>query len=165
MDMRNAFPGQHFKAGDLVNGPITLTIAAVVMETIGDDTKPVVKFFETQQDLILNKTNANMLIENFGAESNTWVGGQVQLYATKVQFGADMVDAIRLQIPTAPAQPAQSGVAPFPGTPAPQPAPVQPAPAPGYPPQPVGQPAPVPQGGANPQGYPTVPGQPYDPLG
>lgn len=66
------------------------------MGTIGDDTKPIMKFYEHEQDLVLNKTNANTLIEAFGDESSAWTGRQVQMYSTKVQFGADMVDAIRL---------------------------------------------------------------------
>lgn len=96
MKMSSAFPGAHFKAADLAAGPIVGTIAAVAMGTVGDDSKPIMKFYEHQQDLVLNKTNANSLIEAFGDESSGWVGKQIQLYQTKVQFGADMVDAIRI---------------------------------------------------------------------
>jgi len=96
MKMSTAFPGAHFKAADLAAGPIVATIAAVAMGKVGDDTKPLMKFYEFEQDLVLNVTNANTLIEAFGDESAAWTGQQVQMYATKVQFGAEMVDAIRL---------------------------------------------------------------------
>ena len=96
MKMSTAFPGAHFKAADLAAGPIVATIATVAMGKVGDDTKPIMKFYEFEQDLVLNVTNANTLIEAFGDESTAWAGQQVQMYATKVQFGAEMVDAIRL---------------------------------------------------------------------
>lgn len=103
MDMSQAFPGQHLKAADLAGQTIVLTIASIAMAKIGDDEKPVMKFYETQQDMVLNKTNTNVIIASYGSESNAWAGRQLQLYPTKVQFGAEMVDAIRVQVPAAPA--------------------------------------------------------------
>ena len=117
MDMSQAFPGQHLKAADLAGQTITLTIASVTMAKIGDDEKPVMKFYETQQDMVLNKTNANQIIISYGSESTAWAGRQVQLYPTKVQFGAEMVDAIRVQVPAAVAAPVVGAVAPAVGAP------------------------------------------------
>ncbi len=96
MDMTGAFPGAHYKAADIMAGPIVLTIAAVAMGKVGDDTKPIMKFYEGDQDMVLNVTNSNTIVAAFGAQSEAWAGRQIQLFATKVQFGAEMVDAIRV---------------------------------------------------------------------
>lgn len=121
--MRTAFPGKHLKADDLGGQTATLTISGVAMQKVGDDgEKPCVAFYETQQDLVLNQTNCNAIIEAYGPESQMWVGRQIQLYPTRVQFGANMVPAIRVQVPqAAPAAPGcppqgQPGFAP-PGAP------------------------------------------------
>jgi len=171
MKMSTAFPGAHFKAADLAAGPIVATIAAVAMGKVGDDTKPIMKFYEFEQDLVLNVTNANTLIEAFGDESAGWTGQQVQMYATKVQFGAEMVDAIRLTPvvqPVAGAPPAAVAYGAVPQQPVPGFAPPQ---------LPVQQPAqPHPQTiqqefvdatrkYQQEQNYPTAPPVPHDVLG
>lgn len=101
MDMTAAFPGAHYKAADIMNGPIVLTIASVAMGKVGDDQKPIMKFYEGEQDLVLNVTNANTIIETYGKESSVWVGKQIELFAAKAQFGADTVDAVRVRVPVA----------------------------------------------------------------
>lgn len=159
MDITQAYPGKHFKAADLGGETITLQVAAVVIESIGDDgNKPVMKFYGVDQDLVLNQTNANTLVEAWGKQTESWIGQTVQLYPTQVQFGSKMVDAVRVKAAqqgapgVAPAAPAQGVV--------PQQQPVQQPVLQQTVQQPV-QSAPT----AAPQGYPTAPGQVYNPLG
>ena len=56
------FPSNFFKADDLANGPITLTITDIHPEKMQDGKlKPVVFFKEDKRGLVLNVTNKNML--------------------------------------------------------------------------------------------------------
>jgi hypothetical protein len=99
MDILSAFPGKYRKAADYEK-PAVLAIDVVYKEAVGQEkeTKPVIYFKdEDPRGLVLNKTNANMLATLFGRETGTWKGKEVELYSTKVQFGMEMVDSIRIR--------------------------------------------------------------------
>ncbi len=98
MDIQSAFPGKSIKAADLGGNKKVITITGVAMENVGDDTKPVLRFEGSDQGLVLNKTNADMLLDLFGNETSDWAGKRIELYPTKVQFGNKMVPAIRVQM-------------------------------------------------------------------
>lgn len=96
------FPSQYLKASDL-EGDTTLTIKGARMEDLKSrdgttETKPVLHFTDEKRTLILNKTNANAIAKTLGSEeSSKWKGKQITLYSTEVEFGADIVDAIRVR--------------------------------------------------------------------
>jgi hypothetical protein len=102
MNIENAFPGKYLKAADLQGRRATVTIKDVGMEDIGDDgMKPVVTFVGKEKGLVLNRTNANMIIEIVKSEeTDNWKGRQVALYPTKVDFQGKRVDAIRVDHPS-----------------------------------------------------------------
>lgn len=101
MNIMKAFPSKYLKSADL-NGETVLTMTNVAMEELegqhGTEEKPVVSFAETEQSLVLNKTNAVTIMELYGPETRTWDGKQIVLYPTRVQFGPKMVDAIRIKL-------------------------------------------------------------------
>lgn len=102
MKISKAFPSRFIKAADLDGKPQVFTILTVNMEMIGQgsdaEEKPIVFFDETDQGLVLNKTNANMITELLGTdETNGWKGKRICLYPTRVQFGSKMVDSIRVK--------------------------------------------------------------------
>jgi hypothetical protein len=103
MNINGAFPSKYLKASDFTD-PATYTIKVVYTEKVGrdDDLKPVCYFGESDKGLILNRTNANILAGLHGAETGEWKGEAIELYSTQVQFGADMVDSIRLRKPSEP---------------------------------------------------------------
>ncbi len=101
------FPSQYLKAAD-VDGDTTLTIRGARMEDVKandgtSENKPVLHFAEpvvgdTPAKLVLNKTNASMIVKVLGTdESSKWKGKQITLYVTEVQYGPDMVPAIRIR--------------------------------------------------------------------
>ncbi len=99
MDILNAFPGKYRKATDYPE-PAIETIDKVYNELVGQDKdqKPVIYFKGgDKRGVVLNKTNANVLADLHGRDTAKWKGKEVELYATKVQFGADMVDSIRMR--------------------------------------------------------------------
>jgi hypothetical protein len=83
-------------------GPIKWTIAFVEP---GRFEKPNL-VFENGKKLGVNPTNARVLINAWGTDSNGWIGHEVQLRLTKVKFGGVDRDMIAIDPINAPAQPA-----------------------------------------------------------
>lgn len=59
--------------------------------------KLVLKFQGKEKGLALNKTNATTIAAAYGPDSDHWTGKKIFLYSTKVDFGGQMVDAIRVR--------------------------------------------------------------------
>ncbi len=103
MKMTEAFPSKYLRADVDVcdEQPVVATIKEVEMETVGQgaqsDSKPVVYFREFTKGLVLNKTNAGIISDLYGDDSDDWAGKRVTLYATEVQFEGKMVAAIRIK--------------------------------------------------------------------
>jgi hypothetical protein len=95
------FPSKWLKASDFEDGDATLTIREVGQETLGQGKDAVVKFVlffeEEDRGLVLNKTNVNVIAKLHGDDTDDWIGKQVTLYATEVQFQSEMVEAIRVR--------------------------------------------------------------------
>ena len=93
------------KASDLPAGKQ----AKVVIENCeavtfkGDDQKEQQKirlsFVGKEKGLILNKTNAMTISHVYGPDTDGWKGKEIFLYSTKVDFGGQMVPAIRVDVP------------------------------------------------------------------
>ena len=108
MKIHDVYPSQWLAAAD-VEDCLTVTVKGLTFAEVGRDKeqKPVLWFEEVEKGLILNKTNwNNMVLITKEADSDDWVGHQVQLYSTKVQFGSDEVDAVKI-IPLADYEPVQ----------------------------------------------------------
>lgn len=100
MNINGAFPSNYLKAADLQGRRVTVTIDKVVMEDIGGEHKPVVKFQGKDRGIVLNKTNANTIVEIAGTdETDDWRGVKVTLYPTKTEFQGKRVDCIRVDYP------------------------------------------------------------------
>ena len=107
-----------FLRGTDLQGAVTVTIARVVVEQIGDDRKLVVYFEGARRALPLNRTNATSIAEIVGSdETDQWPGTQVSLRPTPVLFQGKTTPAIRVYPASVTARP-----------PAPAPAPARPAP-------------------------------------
>jgi hypothetical protein len=52
--------------------------------------KPVVSFRETDKTFVLNKTNSNTIAGLYGNETDQWVGKQIVLFPTEVEFQGAM---------------------------------------------------------------------------
>lgn len=98
MRISSAFPASYLKAVDLQDRNVTVTIEKVVMEDIGGDHKPVLYFRGTDRGLVLNKTNANNISYALGDETDNWIGREIILYPTIVDFQGRSVDAIRVKV-------------------------------------------------------------------
>lgn len=97
MRMSDAFPSSYLKAADLNGKAVRVVIESVSMEKLGDDHKAVLHFVGKDKGLVLNKTNANRIVEAVGSdETDDWEGWSITLYACKVDYQGKRVDAIRV---------------------------------------------------------------------
>lgn len=99
---KKLFPGKYLKAADLDGEDRPLVIERLVVEWIGQgadaEEKPVLFFEGEDQGLVLNVTNAATIAELHGEDTDDWPGRTIVLYPTRVQFGAKVVDAIRVRL-------------------------------------------------------------------
>lgn len=106
MNFRKAFPGKYLKSADL-DGDLTVTIARVGIEKVGDDEEPklalhfhAVPELEGKADgMVCNKTNAEIIAEMYGEETADWIAKPVTLYVDpNVTFGGKRTPAIRIRM-------------------------------------------------------------------
>ena len=95
--------GDYLKADDLQGKPRVLTISLAEAREFEQEgqkkMKIVLSFRGTERQLVLNVTNATMIAETYGNETNAWKGQQIELRPERVQFAGRMVDAIRVYPP------------------------------------------------------------------
>jgi hypothetical protein len=99
MRISDQFPSDYLRAVDLNGGEITAVMANIKMETIGDDTKPVLYFEGHDKGMVLNKTNAGTISSLYGDDTDDWVGEAVTLFSAMVSFQGRNVPAIRVKPP------------------------------------------------------------------
>lgn len=106
MNVNSLFPSKYLRAADL-EGDTAFTIRDVLMELIGQDdeaAKPVLYFDEVEQGMVLNKTNAGSISTVLkSSDTDDWVGKQITIFPTQVDFGGKQVEAIRVRIRAIPA--------------------------------------------------------------
>lgn len=101
MNIDQAFPSRFLKAEDIdeKTGAL-LTIDRVVMEWMDQDQtqeKPTIYFRDSVKGLVLNKTNATMMKELYGADTEAWVGRRIILRQDRVQYQGKLTPTIRIQ--------------------------------------------------------------------
>lgn len=103
MNVNDVFPSKFLKAADLKGHNVTVTIAAVEMQDIGNpekpDSKAIVHFENKEKGLVLNKTNAMVIADCYGPETDGWIGQQVILRPDKTNFQGKLTDCIRISMP------------------------------------------------------------------
>jgi hypothetical protein len=95
------YPSRFFRAADVPKRGITLVIEDVTEEEVNGDgegkqTKWALKFKDEDRLLVLNKTNATILAEAFGPNTESWIGKAITLRTEKVSFGGRLTDGIRV---------------------------------------------------------------------
>jgi hypothetical protein len=96
------FDREFIGAWDLQGRDFTVTIAKVVAGNLTAPggrkaKKPIVHIVGAEKAFILNKTNAKTIASLYGNDTAAWVGKQITIYATKAQFGSEMIEAIRVR--------------------------------------------------------------------
>ena len=84
------------KADDLNGRSATYTVSGCLAEDVGDNTKLVLAFSETDRPLVLNTTNATTMAELHGPETDGWEGKKVKLIPSTTQFQGKTVKCTRI---------------------------------------------------------------------
>ena len=85
---------EHLPAGK----EIPVTISETEVTELDNKKKLVLKFVGKEKGLVLNKTNAMTIEHVYGPESMSWIGKNILLFTTKVDYAGQMVDAIRVRV-------------------------------------------------------------------
>ena len=97
------YPTEYIKAADLRGRAHLLEIDETRLVKFNDGNKVVLHFAGKEKELVVNKTNAQMIASRFGDDYELWVGGEIEVYPDKTQFNGELVDCIRVRMPIPPA--------------------------------------------------------------
>ncbi len=98
------FPSRYLKAADFQEGSEPLSIVEVFKDQVrmvnGSLTeKFIVRFKETEKELILNKTNAKAIAKDLGEpKAVNWAGSTIVLKPTTCEAFGEIVDCIRVEM-------------------------------------------------------------------
>ena len=96
------FPSKFIKSADIGEPDLVLTISRVQVEELGygeeKDSKPIMYFEETDQSLVLNKTNAESISQLYGPRIADWLGKKIALFTTEVSFQGKSMLGIRVRL-------------------------------------------------------------------
>ncbi len=101
MNTDKIYPSKYLKSGDVSETPASFTIRDARMEEVGREKKErLVLYFEDEdRGFVVNPTNKNTIVKVLGTkETDDWMGKSIKLYSTEVQFGDEMVEAIRVSL-------------------------------------------------------------------
>lgn len=99
MNINDQFPSKFLKAADLNGHEIVVTIKDCIVESIGEDKRPVLYFTGKEKGVVLNKTNATNIQDTYGPDTDEWTGKKVVLYTAFVDFQGRSVESIRIRKP------------------------------------------------------------------
>jgi len=100
MNIQESFPSKYLKAADLKGRTVVVTIDRVEMEPVGQsrDMKPVIYFAGKEKGMVLNKTNANKIMQITASPvTEEWIGHRIALYPTETSYQGDQVDCVRVK--------------------------------------------------------------------
>ena len=98
------FPSRYLRAADFEGKAVTLTISEVVRDKVqmatGQKTeKYIIRFRETDKELILNKTNAKAVAKVLEEpKAINWPGSRITLKPTTCEAFGEIVACIRVEI-------------------------------------------------------------------
>jgi hypothetical protein len=106
MNISKLFKSNYLKGQDLDEEFTTMTIERLEVKEFDNGDKPVLYFEGEERGLVLNRTNANAIIKDYGADTDQWIGRRLVLFTMPVEFNGTTTNAIRVK--TAPKAPRPS---------------------------------------------------------
>ena len=100
MNYDEMYPSRFLKHSDLGGREVRVIISDVTTELLGGERKNIMAFAGKKKQLVLNKTNANAIMRAYGKETDEWIGKDIILFATTVDFQGESVPGIRVKVPT-----------------------------------------------------------------
>ena len=106
MKISEIYSSKYLKAGDLGGKERAVKISGCFNEELGQGndkkTKPVLYFEGRKKGLVCNKTNAVVIAESYGDDTEAWVGRDIVIFALPVDFQGKTVEGIRVRVPATP---------------------------------------------------------------
>jgi hypothetical protein len=104
MRVSRTYGGNHFKGEEMDDKPLLLTIDQVDCKEFSSDGGPakeklVMAFKETDQTMVVNMTNAQIIAGLYGDETDDWVGEKIVVFKGRTRFGSKMVDCVSVRGP------------------------------------------------------------------
>jgi len=96
MKINDLFPSNYLRAADL-DGDTVVTIKSLMKEEFQGKDKPLLHFAGSIKPLVLNRTNAETIADLYGQEVDGWMGQEITLYPTEVDFRGEPTKAIRVR--------------------------------------------------------------------
>lgn len=115
MDVNTLLSSSKFlKASDIGNRKVLVTIESCEPVRMADGaTKVAIRFVGKSKALVANKTNLKEICKQLGgSETRAWHGRQLVLETRLVEFGGDLVPALRVAPPPIPARRGPEPVSP-----------------------------------------------------
>ncbi len=100
------FPSRYLRAADFEGKPVSLTISEVLKDKVQMATgqkaeKYILRFRETDKELILNKTNAKLIAKHLHEpKAINWPGAKITLSPETCEAFGEMVPCIRVKAAT-----------------------------------------------------------------
>ncbi len=92
--------GDYLKAADIKGkGQVPVTIADVTTHEFDEGQKLIISFKDKAKTMVLNKTNASIIAEILGDDTDQWPGGQISIYSARVEYQGNIVDGLRVVLP------------------------------------------------------------------
>lgn len=99
MHYKALFPSKYVAAADLMGQDVSVTIAKIITEEVGQtkDVRPILFFSGHQKGMVLNATNAKRIVRMYGEDTDGWIGKTITLYESETEFQGDTVPCIRVR--------------------------------------------------------------------
>lgn len=100
MNINEIFTSDYLRAEDLKGKEVTVLISRVGTAELGNPPKPklAVFFKDKNKPLIVNQTNARVISSVYGDETDLWLGKQIVLYPTWIEFNGQQKQSIGVKI-------------------------------------------------------------------
>ena len=102
MIVSRLFRPKYLGGQDVVDEFMNMTIRGLEIKEFDTGEKPVLYFEGEERGLVLNRTNANAIMKEYGPDSDKWIGKRLVLFTMPVEFNGTTTNAIRVKIPKAP---------------------------------------------------------------
>jgi hypothetical protein len=99
MKISEAFPSKYISAADVPEENIRLVMAHTESEEMEGKPKLILYFQGAKKGLVLNKTNAKNIADEYGDDTMDWQGKEIILFTTWVDFQGKSVEAVRVRVP------------------------------------------------------------------
>lgn len=101
MNIKDHFSGSFYNA-DNIKGTGNLIIDSVDCEDVSGEEKMILSFRGVEERLVCNKTNAFVIAEEWGDETDDWVGGTVRLTRGMTMFKGKRTPCVNVECVAAP---------------------------------------------------------------